>query len=528
MPSRRAASNVALFDEVLDPEYFTPDNTLQPKPTESSLPLPPELRGMVFEHCDVSTIQQLRLVNRQTEADASHYLFSTLIVALQKRHLRRLQRIAREPKFAKGVKKLVWETAQYSAKEEGVDLCTAESIGMLLYRLLAADIAEGASPIGKRIVDRWEDLSDAEQEGWKKSGSVGLARYKSLQKFEEDLITNLEMPSAISKHIAALSDLRSVRMTPWADKKHLSFFDVESLTGDSKAMPPPFLAAEDAKAARKMQNKAMMLTDFGILDGGLKIEYFHISPTCSAVLNPLTEDYQLPSMMVDFDTLAYSRLVFGYHGECIGKRYNTLKDLHLDLSHIGYRSTNSDSSVLFGLDTSCAYLTEFFGSLQNVESLSLSVCAQADGIGQTKKTTFITLEQALKGRVLPKLREIKISDMWLEPASICSFLLAHADTLDIIKMMNINLVNLGDLDTTFQHLGLVRIPAQSSQALLDDNERESWKQVVKTCKGLPKWQGLGIAGATAGKDCKVVSKDDLDEIKSGEGEDVDMQHGVRF
>ncbi|KAK5745754.1 hypothetical protein LTR17_001256 [Elasticomyces elasticus] len=524
-PSRRAASNVALFDEILDPEYFTPDETLQPKPIESSLPLPPELRGLVFQHCDVSTIQQLRLVNRQTEADASYHLFSTLTVAMQKRQLRRLQRIARVPKFAKGVKVLVWETAQYSAKEEGVDLCTAESIGKLHYRQLAAKMMEEDPTLGRHDVDEWYDLTDAEQEPWNQSASVGLARYKSLQKSEENLLADLEVHSVVSKHIAALSNLRSVTMTPWAEKRNRSFFDVGALTGDSKLMPPPFLAGEDETAARTLQNKAMMLTDFGILDGGLKIEQFHLVPNYKAVLEPHARYYQLPSIMVEFDTLMFARQVYGYHGDRVGKRYNALKDLHIDLSWVGYRCTLSTS--LFGLDGSCPYVLEFFGSLAiaNVETLSLSVCKQAPAVRQGSKTTVITLGEVLRGRQFPSLRELRITDMWLEPVEICDFVLAHADTLEVVKLVNINL---GDRAGVDQYLGLVNIPAHPSQAPLDESEREGWKQVVKTCKVLPKWEGLGIAGATVGKDWKVVSEDDFEQIKSDESEDVDMQYGVKF
>ncbi|KAK4904210.1 hypothetical protein LTR49_026301 [Elasticomyces elasticus] len=512
-PSRRAASNVALFDEVLDPEYFTPDETLQPKPIESSLPLPPELRGLVFQHCDVSTIQQLRLVNRQTEADASYYLFSTLIVALQKRQLRRLQRIAGVPKFAKGVKVMVWETAQYSAYEEGVDLCTAESMGKLHYRQLAAKMMEEDPTLGRRDVDEWYDLTDAEQEPWNQSAS----------KFEENLLADLEVPSVVSKHIAALSNLRSVTMTPWAEKRNRSFFEIGALTGDSKSMPPPFLAGEDEIAAKTLQDRAMMLTDFGILDGGLKIERFHLVPNHKAVLDPLTRYYQLPSIMVEFDTLMFARQVYGYHGDRVSKRYNALKDLHIDLSHVGYRCTLSTS--LFGLDGSCPYILEFFGSVANVETLSLSVCKQGPGVHQTSMTTVITLGEVLGGRQFPSLRELRITDMWLEPVEICDFVLAHADTLEVVKLVNINL---GDRVRADQHLGLVSIPGHPSQAPLDENEREWWKQVVKTCKVLPRWEGLGLAGATVGKDWKVVSEDDFNEIKGGEGEDVDMQHGLRF
>ncbi|KAK4952753.1 hypothetical protein LTR10_009561 [Elasticomyces elasticus] len=562
MPSRRAAFNVALFDEVLDPEYITPDDTLQPKPTESSLPLPPELRGLVFQHCDVSTIQQLRLVNRQTEADASHYLFSTLTVALQKRQLRRLQRIARIPKFAKGVKVLVWETAQYSAKEEGVDLCTAESVGKLLYELKVADIVDTSSIITNHDIEGWYGLANYEREVWKERGIIGLARYKSLQNFEETLLAELlQTPSVISDHIAALSSLRAVTLTLWAEKRNRRFFDVGSLTGSSTRMPPPFLAAEDTKAARTLQNKAVQITDFGILEGELKIERYHIVPTCSDTLSPLAEDYELPSMMVDFETLAYPRRVLDCDdGDKLEKRYDAVKDLHLDLSHVGY--INSNTGILIDLRDSAEHIMEYFGSLAKVETLNLGLCAQKDSIHQTTWTTAITLESVLKGHHFPHLRNLTISDMWLEPAEVCDFMLAHADTLKTIRLSNIQSRrpgysraacrvghNPGTPASERGRAGEERAPGMEAsygecnpwmRAISRPPINYELRPSVSACclggfgqrylaaketyhKMLPSCVNLGIGGPSVGQEWKVLSDIDFESIQAGDENEIDAK-----
>ena len=62
------------------------------------------------ERCDIAS---LRLCNKTLEAAATPHLFRKLVLSAQKRHMRRLVRVANTDKFAKGVRELVWETFSY-------------------------------------------------------------------------------------------------------------------------------------------------------------------------------------------------------------------------------------------------------------------------------------------------------------------------------------------------------------------------------------------------------------------------------
>ena len=67
-----------------------------------------DLLDVILLHCDRTDIVSLRLCNRAFEAAASPHLFRRLLLSPRKRHTRRLHRVANTPKFARGVREIVW------------------------------------------------------------------------------------------------------------------------------------------------------------------------------------------------------------------------------------------------------------------------------------------------------------------------------------------------------------------------------------------------------------------------------------
>ncbi|KAK4896056.1 hypothetical protein LTR27_005913 [Elasticomyces elasticus] len=504
-------ADAAVLDNVLGPKYFWPDTTLaiRLKPTQPSLPLPPELREIIFANCDTATIQQLRLVNRQTEADASQFLFTTIVVGIKKRYLRRLQQIlSLREVLRKSLQYFetsanpaiiacrICEMAQYTAKQDELDLCTADAVGELLFRLCTAEQAPMPYDdiLGANIdPNDWQALSDAQRETWKQKSAVGLARYLSLQKGEEQLLTNSDsITHAMSVQIQYLEELRKVTMTVWtAGSKARKFFEISSLTGSGNMMPPPFLAGDDEWASIDMQDASTIAIDWAVLMGGLKVEEFQVIPTSKISLAPLAEDYELPSIMIltrcgDMETNA----------DAMSRTYRSVKDLRLDLSNFGNKRNIVEA--LRRLRHSSTRLMPFFGPLYNVRSLSLNLRAQGEAFGD-HVSTLVTIGSALQWRVLLQLRHVTLTNFWVEPADLCNFLIAHAATLETVRLENINLGGT-EIGPFYRNGGgkLARVPRlpMRQDGPLCASERNRWDQVASTCRTLLKLRDLFITRPT--------------------------------
>ncbi|KAK4919687.1 hypothetical protein LTR49_012751 [Elasticomyces elasticus] len=510
-------ADAAILDNVLGPKYFWPDTTLaiRLKPTQPSLPLPPELREIIFANCDTATIQQLRLVNRQTEADASQFLFATLVVGIKKRYLRRLQRIAADPKFARGVKEVVCEMAQYRAQPDGINLCTAEAVGELLFRLCRAE--QAAIPNHDILAqngdsNNWQALSDAQRETWKQKSAIGLARYLALQRGEGQLLADSEpILNAMSEQIRYLQGLRKVTMTIWtAGSKTRDFFEMGSLTGSNNRMPPPFLASEHEWAAIDMQEASVTALDWALLQGTLKVEEFQVIPTNRTSLSTLSEDYELPSIMAGFKELLMGFQAMQKIGDPASQSYNSVKDLRIDLSNLGSRRHIYQAFI--GLSENIESVMPFFGPPPNVWRLSLNSRAQGEAFGD-QVSTLVTLESVFQGRVLPQLRHVELTNFWVESADLCNFLVAHAANLETVCLANINLggTEIGPLYRDASMLLLARVP------------RLPMRQDGPLCT-LLKLQDLFITRPTVGEQWKLLEEADLEAFAKFDGFEMKMQN----
>ncbi|KAK4971344.1 hypothetical protein LTR42_007070 [Elasticomyces elasticus] len=172
--------------------------------------------------------------------------------------------------------------------------------------------------------------------------------------------------------------------------------------------------------------------DWAVLVGGLKVEDFQVIPTGKTSLAPLAEYYELPSMMI----LTHCGGMEETNADAVSKRYHSVKDLRVDLSNFGNKRIIVEA--LRRLRHSSSRLIPFFGPLYNVQSLSLNLRAQGDAFGD-HVSTLVTIGSALQWCVLDQLRHVTLTNFWVEPADLCNFLIAHADTLETVRLENINL-----------------------------------------------------------------------------------------
>ena len=70
---------------------------------------------------DTASIKSVRLVNHKLSETATPHLFNKLALGLRKRSLECLAWVTAQPKFAKGVREVVWETAHYYHEDHPYD-----------------------------------------------------------------------------------------------------------------------------------------------------------------------------------------------------------------------------------------------------------------------------------------------------------------------------------------------------------------------------------------------------------------------
>ncbi|KAK4896053.1 hypothetical protein LTR27_005910 [Elasticomyces elasticus] len=305
-------------------------------PSHNLLNLPAEMRVRIYENFNRGTISRLRLINKQVEAEVSPYLFEVLTLGLRTRSFIRLMWVAAVPKFARSVKKLVWETAQYTAQTvNGTDLCENDSIGKLLHRLhTARDTQDPDTIMVSGNSENWDQLTEHERKAWVQRGLIGLGLYRFLQEDEGNLLGNVGRAMLkVSASLCKFTALRSIAITSWSETHEEAFFDKGSLTGSNKLMPPPFLAGGDSFSAWEVQNFAFSVLMNCLSTGENKIESLEIMPSSAALLSPLTKAFCFPAMVPEFEVLDELDHADSTRDEFM-ENFKTLRTLNLSLSNI--------------------------------------------------------------------------------------------------------------------------------------------------------------------------------------------------
>ncbi|KAK5746884.1 hypothetical protein LTR17_000515 [Elasticomyces elasticus] len=471
------------------------------------LTIPAEMRVRVYEYCSRAEVVQLRLVNKQTEAEVSPYLFEVLTLSLSNRSFIRMTWVAIVSKFASSVKKLVWETAQYTAQTvNGTDLCENDSIGKLLHRLhTARDTQDPDTIIVSGNPENWDQLTEHERKAWVQRGLNGLGLYRMLQEDEVDLLGNVGRSTLrLSACLCRFTALHSFSITSWSETHEKAFFDEGSLTGSNKLMPPPFLAGGDPFSAWEVQNFAFSVLMNCLSTGKNKIENLEIMPSSAALLSPLTKAFRFPAMVPEFEVLDELDHADTTRDEFM-ENFKTLKTLNLSLSNIhGVLSpTILDEKV-----TNVKSLRNFFGGLETLDTLTLSLRAQ-----YFDETTITSLDDVFGHRTFARLRHIRLVDFWLEPTELCDFLLKHASTLETIALIDINLGGIGNLPLL--RPGVVELPEAEDEQddSSDPTEHPEWEEVAEACMALRQLRSLRIEGASVGEYWTPVAQSDMTSLE---------------
>ncbi|KAK3616914.1 hypothetical protein LTR56_025631 [Elasticomyces elasticus] len=476
-------------------------------PSHHLLNLPAEMRVRIYENLNRETISRLRLTNKQVEAEVSPYLFEVLTLGLRTRSFIRLMWVAAVPKFARSVKKLVWETAQYTAQTaNGTDLCENDSIGKLLYRLhTARDTQDPDTIMVSGNPENWDLLTEHERKAWVQRGLIGLGLYRFLQEDEADLLGNVGRAMLrVSASLCKFTALRSIAITSWSETHEEAFFDKGSLTGSNKLMPPPFLAGGDPFSAWEVQNFAFSVLMNCLSTGKNKIESLEIMPSPAAFLSPLTKAFTFPAMVPEFGVLDELDHANAARDEFMAN-FRTLKTLNLSMTNI--RGVLSPT-ILDEKVANVKSMRDFFGALETLDTLTLGLRAE-----YFEETTAVSLEDVFGNHKFARLRHIRLADFWLEPTELCDFLLKHASTLETIALININLGGIGNLPLL--RPGVVKLPEAEDEQddSSDPTEHPGWEEVAEACTALRQLRSLRIESASVGEYWTPVAQSDMTSLE---------------
>jgi len=221
-----------------------------------------DLLTVIFAHLDHATVGQVRLISHLFEAIASPYLFATLRLGFRKRYMRRLRRVAAEEKFAKGVRKIVWDTAPYTFHpafpHERYD---AYYYTELMY-LCGATEAE---------IDEPRSLQQ----------KVCLCRLNRLASDKQRLIAALDdghLHHKLVEGLRTFTGLKAVKVPNWSSEGR-SFFDRGSIVDVGKLMPPPLLALDGYRESVTMQNRGFAAMLGALAGSGRQLCRLKVAPT---------------------------------------------------------------------------------------------------------------------------------------------------------------------------------------------------------------------------------------------------------
>ena len=110
-----STTNAKATDQHKNPLHFNDNKEMATESPAHAVLFNKDLLDITLIHLDVATIAAIRHCNRALEAAASPFLSHTLLLSTRKRHLLSLRRVAESEKFARGVPKIVWQTAHYGA-----------------------------------------------------------------------------------------------------------------------------------------------------------------------------------------------------------------------------------------------------------------------------------------------------------------------------------------------------------------------------------------------------------------------------
>lgn len=287
-------------------------------------------------------------------------------------------------------------------------------------------------------------------------------------------------------------------------------------------MPPPLRALLNPNGDVLIQRWSLIVLMTALRFSGLSIEYLRLSedPTTNSRLGKpaITHGLDFRGMLLGLDGREYTfeqgddvpRSTVQHLAQPLAK----LKHLRLDLND-KYRQDRSEM-ILLGTVRNGTIRTLLTG-MHELQSLDLRLCFKV----MTTRTyfTIIPTPDELFGeeRIFGRLRRLRLADLWLEARDLCRFLGRHAETLDEVELVDINLGETCKAQSLGGRLsGGVRVPLPlmlpAMSGLGTADTYPEWEAVAKTCRGLRKLRGLAIDAPWLGVAHAVLGVFEVEEL----------------
>lgn len=154
----------------------------------------PDVLHIICSYLDTPSIKALRLVRSDINETATPYLFRTLVLSFSKRRFQCLNRVSETPKFSKGVRTILWDTAPYYLPNEPYD----ESMFLRSERDFF-HLQLNFSTDGQKVKQQMKHV---------------LSRYRTLAK-EEKLLFDSDHEPFLTSAFKRLKKLRSLELVAW-------------------------------------------------------------------------------------------------------------------------------------------------------------------------------------------------------------------------------------------------------------------------------------------------------------------------
>lgn len=429
-----------------------------------------DLLTAIFAYLNKDIISRVRLVSRVCEAAASPFLFTTLRLGFRKQYIQRLNRVAANEKFAKGVREVVWDTTL------GGDSRPTREGGQMVEGL--TNLPTSAELFVRFMKQKVEVMRR------QRFGTGGA----------DEQITPFNHGAAVNElatPLRFLTGLKSLVITS-ALSADLSICDSNAVLGPGELVTASHQSGPGFKYTSLLQTHALWTLLKAFSRNGQHLRRLVITAGGTDMLGVAGSGRLLgcPGMVVNWDYIYTAASSMSR----IAEPLRHLRELHfsLDDEHLRdkalYKTTKEGG------------LLRFLGELEELETLSLRM-RSAEIVNGTVKMAYIPLSKVFGDTTFYALRKLYLSDYWLEQSELCELLVRHASILEEVMLTNLNLGGTVDASTHY--------------VISADDEHDpflEWEEVAKTCQKLPKLKGLSIELPSVGVEWEVMGWFEVEKL----------------
>lgn len=438
-----------------------------------------DLLDIIFSSTPES-ISYARLVSRTFEASASPHLFRTLRLSALKRHLRRIKRVAADPKFAKGVRNIVWETVHYVKSGQLYD--DLDVISMICLG-------------GEALVKKHEKDSQ--------EYTVSVARLRALARDEEELGDWVGLLKELVSAFRSFTGLRSLEITSWSSHKGKAFFNEDEILGRNGCMPPPLHTLTDLKHAFIIQNRGFRILLEALARADRYLDRLAVAATSDHALGGVGVPHiGFPGMLLDFDSMSEDCM------RTLARPLAHLRNLHLDLDD---KDLPCNKNLNIHRTIGNGGLSRFLAHLHGLQALDLRVHA-AKTAYDAFHTVIVPLSKVFSNATFKQLRKLALADFWLEPEELCEVLSRHSSALEEVTLTNINLGGVADAPELISGTVRLMLPVFRPWRFTTPDIYMESEAVARACQTLPRLSGLAIEGPSVGVNWTALAVFDTEDL----------------